>query len=41
MNYWIAASGFALLAMTNAGFFSSLLKQDFLTSPTVGRLLPR
>jgi hypothetical protein len=25
MNYWIAASGFALLAMTKAGFISSLL----------------
>ncbi len=25
MNGWIATPGFALLAMTNAGFFSSLL----------------
>jgi hypothetical protein len=25
MAYWVATSGFALLATTNAGFFSSLL----------------
>jgi hypothetical protein len=34
MNGWIAASGFALLAMTNAGIFSSL-PQERRTQPAI------